>query len=63
VPEKAVWLAFELGELDEFQHHLGEKLGKTITEIEDMPHREYIRWYVYFGRKAQRAELAAKRKG
>jgi hypothetical protein len=52
-----------MGEIDEFRFHLAEKLGKTIGEINAMPHREYITWYVYLGRKAQRKQLEAMRKG
>lgn len=32
----------------------------TVAQLGDMGNDEYIRWYVYLGRKAQIQELAAK---
>lgn len=46
----------------EFDYLLAEKLHMTVAE---MMHRvsaeEYLGWCIYYGRKAQRAELEAKR--
>lgn len=40
---------------------LAEKLHKTLGEIGEMPFAEYLRWNVWFARKAQIEELEAKR--
>lgn len=43
----------------EFEHYLAEKLGRTVAELrESMSQAEFGEWSVYYGRKAQRAELA-----
>lgn len=46
----------------EFEHYLCSKLGgMTVQEMrERMSNLEFVSWSVYFGRKAQREELAAK---
>ena len=31
-----------------FAFHLARELGKTVAEIEAMPHREYAAWDSYF---------------
>lgn len=41
----------------EFEHLLGEKLGKTVDEIRQMSNEEFVRWSVYYGRKAQRRQI------
>jgi len=43
--------------------YLAEKLHKTLGELGDMPNAEYLRWYVWFGRKNQMAEMEAKKAG
>lgn len=44
----------------EFEHFLAEKLSMTVTELRQrMPQAEFIRWHVYYGRKAQQAQLRA----
>lgn len=47
----------------EFDHYLCSKLGgMTVDEMrERMSNLEYVRWQVFYGRKAQREELEAKR--
>lgn len=35
-------------EFDAFVYVLAEKLHKTVGEIEQMPHAEYVRWQAYF---------------
>lgn len=38
---------------------LAEKLGMTVTDMRaNMPGDEYLGWSVYYGRKAQRMQLA-----
>ncbi len=34
--------------VDGFAFHLAEKLGKTVTELQDMDHAEYAAWNAYF---------------
>lgn len=43
----------------EFEFYLAQKLGKTVAELHQMDNDEFVGWSVYYGRKAQRAELAA----
>jgi len=61
VPRKAAFLAFESGEADEFEFFLAEKLHRTVAELDEMDHAEYVRWVVYYGRKAQRQDIEAKK--
>jgi len=63
VPRKATWLRFETDPAFSFDFFLAEKLGKTIEEIQAMPALRYMQWGIYFGRKAQAQEMAAKRAG
>lgn len=45
----------------EFEFFLAEKLKKTVAEVRsDMGNDEFVHWAMYFGRKAQRNELAQK---
>lgn len=48
----------------EFEFYLAQKLGMTVGRLrEDMSAEEFMRWTVYYGRKAQREEMAlAKRR-
>lgn len=39
------------------EFYVAEQLGKTLDELRAMPNDEFVRWCVYFGRKAQRMEL------
>ena len=57
MPGKALYLAMESDPSIEFDHQLGEKLGKTLEEIRALPNAEYQSWYMYYRRKNQRAEL------
>ena len=54
-------LEFEDDPDAEFEFYLAEKLGRFVWEIGEMPNDEFMRWIVYFGRKAQRQEIEAKR--
>lgn len=47
-------------DVDLFAYFLAEKLGKTVGEIERIPHAEYMRWRSYYKVKQQQEELAAK---
>lgn len=47
--------------VDVFTYYLAEKLGKTLTEIGDMPHSEYVGWQSYYKVKQQQEELAVKK--
>ncbi len=61
VPPKATWIALETTELG-FEHYLAEKLHMTVARLrQEMSSAEYMRWSVYFGRKAQREQLASMR--
>lgn len=41
----------------EFDHFLGEKLGKTLAEIRQLPNDEWRSWHMYYRRKSQRGQL------
>ena len=62
MPRKAAYLALESDPEWEFEHFLAEKLGgMTVRELrERMSNDELLRWSVYFGRRAQDAELQSK---
>ena len=66
MPRKAAYLAMETTDL-EFEHYLAERLHMTVGRLrQEMSAEEFMRWSVYYGRKAQRQELAtlqAKQKG
>lgn len=40
---------------------LAQKLGMMVCDLDRMPQAEYVRWGVYYARKAQRQELEAKK--
>jgi hypothetical protein len=47
----------------EFEHFLAQKLAMTVARLRDeMSAEEYMRWSIYYQRKAQRDELAMKRR-
>lgn len=39
-------------DVDAFQFHLAEKLGRTVGELADLPYDEYVGWQAYFTAKA-----------
>lgn len=42
-----------------FDYHLAEKLGMLVADLrERMSNDEYVRWQIFYARRAQRAELA-----
>ena len=48
----------------EFEYFLAQKLGRTVAELrEGMPQAEFLEWQIYFGRKAQREEMAMSKGG
>lgn len=45
----------------EFEFFLAERLHMTVGRLRrEMTAREFMQWGVYYGRKAQKRELAAK---
>jgi hypothetical protein len=60
VPTKAAYLDLEDDAEVAFEFYLAEKLHRTVAEIREMDNDEFMRWGVYFGRKAQQQELAQK---
>jgi hypothetical protein len=48
----------------EFEFFLAQKLSMTVARLrEEMPAQEFVRWSVYYGREAQRKQLATARAG
>ncbi|MFI1195515.1 hypothetical protein ACH4T9_19970 [Micromonospora sp. NPDC020750] len=61
MPPKAAYRAFDAEPELEFEFFLADRLGRTVEELrESMTQDEFVRWSVFHGRKAQRAELARK---
>lgn len=61
MPPKAAYKRFEADPDSEFAFFLAEKLGRTVAELEAaVGNDEFVRWSIYYARKAQRQELAAK---
>jgi len=62
VLRKAAYLEFENDSELEFEHFLALQLNMTVARLRrEMSNDEMMRWSVYFGRRTQEAELAAKR--
>lgn len=62
MPGKAAYRAFETDSDLEFEFFLAQKLSMTVARLrEEMPNDEYLRWNIYYARKAQREELANQR--
>lgn len=60
VPAKAAYLLMETTEL-EFEHFLAEKLHMSVARLRrEVSSQEFVQWSVYYGRKAQRQEMASK---
>ncbi len=56
--------AFEQSPDEEFDFYLAEKLSMTVEQMQrSVSSEEWMRWSVYYGRLAQRRELARKRAG
>jgi hypothetical protein len=46
----------------EFEFYLAERLHMTVAQLRrTMSAREFMQWGIYYGRKAQRQELAARK--
>lgn len=57
-----MYLQFETSPDLEFDHYLAEKLGMLVADLRHrMTGQEYLGWSVYYQRKAQRAELDARK--
>jgi hypothetical protein len=53
--------SFETNRDLEFDFFLAEQLGMTVARMRaELSNDEYVYWSVYFGRKAQRQQLAHK---
>lgn len=63
MPPKATYLEMETSPTLEFDFFLAERLKRTVAEIYQMDYAEYVGWCVYFGRKAQREQIAMHKKG
>jgi hypothetical protein len=42
----------------EFDYFLADRLKCTVAQLHQMDHAEYVGWCVYYGRKAQREQIA-----
>ncbi len=46
----------------EFEFYLAERLGMMVADLRRrMSAAEYLGWSIFYGRKAQRAQLAARK--
>jgi hypothetical protein len=50
----------EESDVDVFAFFLADRLGKTLAELDDMPHAEYVAWSSYHKVKQQQRDLAIK---
>ena len=44
--------------MDPFDFLLAEGLGKTLTELDEMPYREYLAWRAFYVYRNAQQELA-----
>lgn len=56
-----MWIRFEADPAFHFDFYLAEKLGKSVVEIRQLSSEEYVAWGVYYGRKGQAREMAARK--
>jgi hypothetical protein len=64
MPPKAWYLTMTTRPDIEFDFFLAEHLGMTVATMRySLSNDEYVGWSIYFGRKAQRQEMAAKTRG
>lgn len=61
MPTKAIYEAFDDDESIEFDHFLAERLGwRSVEDLRrGMSAGEWLAWWVYYGRKGQRMQMAA----
>ena len=53
---------FETSPDVEFEFYLAQKLGLTVARLRaEVTNQEFLEWGVFYGRKAQREELAMRR--
>lgn len=58
MPPKVAYLEFEANKDLEMEFYVAEQLGMTVAALRrDMSGDEYVRWVIYYGRKAQRRQL------
>jgi hypothetical protein len=57
---RKAYLRFDSNADDDFRFLLAYTLKKFVWEVDELPHEEYVKWYVWLGRKRQYEELAAK---
>ena len=50
----------EESEVNLFTFFLADRLGKTVGEVENMPHSEFLAWTSYHKVKQQQEQLAIK---
>jgi hypothetical protein len=62
MPRKALYEELRSDGSVRFAFDLAHLLRRSVAELDEMDHREYVQWYVYFGQRAQEAELAEKMK-
>lgn len=43
--------------IDVFAYFLADRLGKTLAELDDMPHAEYVGWQSFHRVRNQQEEL------
>lgn len=56
-----MYLRFEASPDEEFDYMLARDLGMTVARLRaELSNDEYVSWSVYYGRRAQRQELAIK---
>lgn len=47
-------------DVDVFAFYLAEKLGRTLSDLDDMPASEYASWQSYYKVQQQQRDLAVK---
>lgn len=50
----------EESDVEIFAFFLADRLGKTLAELDDMPHVEYVAWSSYHKVRQQQEQLAIK---
>lgn len=63
MPPKAIYMQMETRPELEFEFYLAQKLGRTVAELRLMSQSEFVGWSVYYGRLAQRQEIARAQQG
>ena len=60
--DRAVFLANvgQESEADIFLMYLADRLGKTLGELDDMPHAEYVAWASFHKVRQQQENLSRK---